>query len=309
MTNSVTIKNFDLAKFTTLLSQAISVTPQLMLEVDKGIIKSASFSHTKSLIKLFAIPIDDLIAVEQDEEGNPVSKEKQNFDGILFDFYILKGDSFRNYLSVFGDEPVDITFELIDVGNVKQQASSLKIVGKSSVSGAKLNTEFQLTTEELISNQISDYSEVLRHATPTPEMSPFRLSFQNTAETRGLIKKLHKSYDNNTSFLTFTFDKQNINIKDKAFELNFPNTNPENFKEDSPITFNILKNDFVLIGDHTFDIYTSSNESKVIYTAKFNNAIIWVMTTKVNSNYVAEDTDDDDFGIENIDVSEYDFND
>ena len=148
----VNIKNFNLQLFGNLLNQALSVTPQLMLEFNDSMLKSCSFSQTKSLIKLWVIPYKNLILQEKivEEQENIIDLndspiitglEKIVTDVLPeipnFNFYILKGDLFKNYIGVFNNtEAVDLSFNLISVDN-KYQASSIIIKGKSE-SGAIL---------------------------------------------------------------------------------------------------------------------------------------------------------------------------
>lgn len=311
--NTVTIKNFNLKLFGNLLNQSISVTTQLMLEFDNGLLKSCSFSQTKSLIKLWTIPYDkliyqpksseDILSDENQLDMFPEKKIELNIP--TFNFYILKGDNFKNYISVFNGDSVDLTFKLID-NNGKKQATSLIINGKSA-NGSPLETEFTLTTEELISNVISDYSEILRACTPEPTFKQFSLDKNQIIEIRGLIKKLHKSETDNTAYLTFNVTNNTINIKDKVFNISFINENLLN-NDEFNFSFNILKSDFTLIGNHNFIAYTDSDSQKVIFSAKYGESIIWCMTTKVgdfvNNSSNNNDYEDDDI-LNSLSINEY----
>jgi hypothetical protein len=313
---TINIKNFNLPLFGNLLNQAISVTPQLMLEFNDDMLKSCSFSQTKSLIKLWTIPSKNLIlnpknnSVDILEDNLDLTKEISEFipEKIPnFNFYILKGDLFKNYIGVFSGEVVDLSFNLIEVDG-KKQASSIIIKGKSE-SGAPLETEFVLTTEELITNKISDFQEILNECTPAKDMFEFLLHSKQIIEIRGLIKKLHKSSVDNTAFLTFTVTENKIHIKDKVFSLEFDNDTSKNILNKNvvsePLIFNVLKSDFILIGDHNFNIFTSNDTQKVIFGSKYGNSIIWCMSTKISENSFNQNDNDDDEIIDSLSVSQY----
>lgn len=312
--NIVTIKDFNLSLFSNLLNQSLTVTSELMLEFNGGLLKSCSFSQTKSLIKLWTIPYDKLIYRKPTEENiledpNQIVAFKEEtpvevLEIPTFNFYILRGDNFRNYISVFGGNSVNVTFKLIDTASNKKQATSLIISGKST-NGTELTIEFTLTTEELITNVISDYGEILKACTPEDDFKEFILTDKQINEIRGLIKKLSKADVENTAYLSFSINKEAINIKDKVFNLNYPNKNVslDNFE----FNFNILKTDFLLIGDHNFCIYTNNETQKVIFGAKYGNSIIWCMSTKVGdytnteSNFIGNDDI-----LDSLSMSEYD---
>lgn len=307
MNNTFTIKNFNINLFNSLLNQSLIVNSQLMLEFDKDMLKSCSFSMTKSLIKLWTIPKSKLIFQKQDENvlealDSHTKEETPNIPS--FNFYILKGDLFRNYLAVFiNNESVDITFNLIDTEDGKKQATSMIIVGKSET-GAPLSTEFLLTTEELISNKISDYSDILRECTPSANDDEFHLTNKQIGEIRGLVKKLHKSMVGNTSYINFVIDKNHVSVNDKVFNIKFDETFP---KVTEPINFKILKSDFSLIGDHSFKIFTKNNSEKVIFGSKFGDSIIWILTTKTSEVSLSVENDDSEDVLNSLelDLSEY----
>lgn len=311
--NNFQLKNFNLALFGNLLNQSLRVTPQLMLEFNNNMLKSCSFSQTKSLIKLWTIPAENLLINEENiVDVNDLSTitENKKIEIPEFNFYILRGDLFKNYMSVFSvTNSVDLTFNLIKIED-KMQASSIIIKGKSE-SGAQLETEFLLTTEELITNKISDYTEILRECTPSKDMFEFVLNNKQIIEVRGLIKKLHKSSVDNTAFLNFEISENKINIKDKVFSLQFENDitrnliNKQNINE--KLNFNILKSDFNLIGDHTFSIFTNNETQKVIFGSTYSKSIIWCMSTKVGENHQNNENEnfDDDDTIDSLSLSAY----
>ncbi len=302
---SIKISNFRLNVFRKLLEQSLIVDNQLMLEFSDTIIKACSFSATRSFMKLWTIPLINLIT-EDDVIDNQlvldvVAKQKISFP--VFNFYILKGDLFHKYLSVHNTDMVDLEFILHNV-NGKYQAANITVSGKSE-NNSPLVTTFTLTTEELISNKIDDYSEIIKECTPVENMSEFVLTDIQIQEIKRLIKKLHKSSSDNTSFLTFTIDVENqkIIVNDKVFTVNFLLT--QSVDKIQSMSFNILKSDFVMTGNHTFSIFTNEDEQKVIMGAKFANSIIWCLSSKVNENSINIDDSTLEATIDALELSEY----
>ena len=301
---TIKISNFRLNVFRKLLEQSLIVDNQLMLEFSDTIIRACSFSSTRSFMKLWVIPIMNLINNDKDVEVielDVIPKEKLNFP--TFNFYILKGDLFQKYLSVHNTEMVDLDFILQNV-NGKYQAANITISGKSE-NNSPLITTFTLTTEELISNKIDDYSQIITECTPSSNMVEFILTEIQIQEIKRLIKKLHKSTPDNTSFLTFTIDIENnkIVVNDKIFEVSFLLV--QKLSIENNLTFNILKSDFVMTGNHTFSIFTNENEQKVIMGAKFGGSIIWCLSSKVSENTINIDDSAMDHAISALDISEY----
>lgn len=283
----VTIPNFNLGMFRTLLDQSLIVNTQIMIEFNNELVKSCSFSQTKSFMKLWTIPMKSFIGKSEDGEGAlnlDDDVEELNHIGTMpvFNFYILKGDLFRNYLSVHNSELVTLEFQLQEIENGKMQAATITIKGKSEI-GSPLVTTFTLTTEELILNRVNDYGLIINECTPSKDMIDIILTNLQIQEIKRLVKKLHKSTVDNTSFLTFTISNGNVNIKDRVFDIDFPLTTiGKNMLGDTVLTFNILKTDFIMVGNHTFNIYTSEESQKVIYGTKFGGAMIWGLSTKIS---------------------------
>jgi len=282
---TVKISNFKLNIFRNLLAQSLIVEKQLMIEFNSEILNPSLFSNTKSFMKLWTCPIQNLIAsVETDDlKLNTEPKEKLSFP--TFNFYVLKGELFQKYLSVHNTDTVDLEF-ILHHDNGKYKAANMTIFGKSE-NLSPLVTNFTLTTEELISNVIEDYADILKECTPTKDMFEFSLTNSQMQDVKRLIKNLHKSSSDNTAFLTFTIDveKQKVVINDKVFKIEFEilKENKENFPKEN-MSFNILKSDFIITGNHSFTIYTNDDEEKVILGAHFANAIIWCLLAKVTNN-------------------------
>ena len=302
---SIKISNFRLNVFRQMLEQSLIVDNQLMLEFSDEIIKACSFSATRSFMKLWTIPLNTLIISTPDQkdviELDIIPKEKLTFP--VFNFYILKGDLFRKYLSVHNTDTVDLEFILHNI-NDKYQAANITITGKSE-NNSPLVTTFTLTTEELISNKIDDYSAIIKECTPLDDMCEFVLTNTQIQEVKRLTKKLHKSIAENTSFLTFTVDaeKNKIVVNDKVFTVDFVLTQPIVKKEN--FIFNILKSDFIMTGNHTFSIFTNEIEQKVIMIANFAGGLIWCLSSKINENSINIDDSILDGTIDALDISEY----
>lgn len=307
--NNITIKisNFKLNIFRNLLEQSLIVDNQLMLEISPEMIKSGTFSSTMSFIKLWIIPLENLINNETNENELEIAKKvsKQNFP--TFNFYILKGDLFKKYLSVHNSDTVDLEFILQKNKDNKYQASNITISGKDSNSSL-LVTTFILTTEELISNKIEDYADVIKECTPSDDMFEIVLSNKQIQEIKRLIKNLHKSLPNNQAFLGFTIDAKNnkIIVNDKVFSIDFPLLTDISKKVTIVDTqFNILKSDFIMTGNHNFSIYVNTEDPKVILGTKYAGSIIWCLLSKVDSENIHIDDSVTDAKIDDFQISEY----
>jgi len=308
----IKISNFNLNVFRKLLEQSLIVDNQLMLEFSSEIIKSCSFSNTKSFMKLWTIPLNNLIITNEKDsiELDEITTKKEILNFPTFNFYILKGDLFRKYLSVHNTDTVDLEFVLhYDKDTCKYQAANITISGKSE-NNSPLITNFTLTTEELISNKITDYVQIINECTPTKDMFEFILTDIQIQEIKRLIKKLHKSSSDNTAFLTFTVDseKNKITVNDKVFTIDFL-ISKENLVNKVNFKFNILKSDFIITGNHSFSIYTNEVEEKVILGANYAGCIIWCLLGKINENSMHFDDSimdaNMDKNIDSLDLSEY----
>lgn len=308
----VKISNFKLNIFRNLLEQSLMVNNQLMLEIGPDMIKSCSFSMTKSFVKLWTIPLGNLIAkpdVSENElklEGVVEDTQELNFE--TFNFYILKGDLFKKYLSVHNADMVNLEF-IIEENNGKYQAAQIIIHGTAETN-SPLVTSFTLTTEDLISNKIDDYSEVIKQCTPSPDMFEFILANEHIQEIKRLIKNLHKSSADNTSFLTFMVDaeKQKIVVNDKVFTIDF--SIPEELKESDKFPkesfkFNILKSDFMMTGNHIFSVFTNNREEKVILGANYAGSIIWCLSSKINESNLDSNNNVEEVTMDSLNLDEY----
>lgn len=310
---NVKISNFKLSTFKNLMEQSLMVDNQLMFNFNSEMIKACSFSSTRTFIKLWNIPLKNLIIIPDqitsvDDVILPAKKETivESFEE--FDFYILRGDLFKKFLSVYNDDSIDLEFTLMEI-NGKLRGTSIILTGYGS-SNTLLKTTFTLTSEDMISNKIDDYGSIIKECTPTKGAFEFILSSKQIQEIKRLIKNLHKSIPNNSAFLSFNIDVDNnkIVVNDKVFVLDIT-VDPELQKEikfpNKSFTFNILKSDFVITGNHDYTFYVLDEEKKVILGARYAGAIVWGLCTKIEETAMQLDDASMDATIDNLDISEY----
>jgi hypothetical protein len=302
----IKIENFKLNVFKSLLEQSLIVNEQIMLEIGPEMIKSCSFSNTKTFMKLWALPLKELI--QQKNEINDLDEPEIKYDFPVFNFYILKGNLFLKYLSVHNTDTVNLEFHLKQQKNY-YNASVVIIIGNSDNS-SPLQTNFTLTTEEFISNSMSDYAQILAMCTPSQNSFEFILSSEQTSEVKQLVKKLHKSSANNTPFLNFEINKDlnNVTISDNVFKIQYPLITSDLNKIKNNITnFSIMKSDFIMTGNHGFNIILDENESKIILGSKYRNAIIWCLSSKSDSTTINDVNSQSilDSTIDSLSIEEY----
>lgn len=316
----VSLKNVDITIINNLLLQSLEVSPQLMFEFSPTILKSVNFSSTKTFIKFWTIEISKLIkSIEkepiEDLDLNDVmnidssSNDLSNFNE-TFNFYLLKGDLLKSFLSVFKNDLIDIDFTLINGQDGKLQAQSITVKGLTE-SDKNLIAKLDLTTDDMITDKVSDYAQLLEICKPKSNMSEIVLTNNNLKELRRIISNMNKTISNNSSFVTFTIEDDLLKVNDKVFDITFDDlqiTSQDNF------SFNILKNDFKLIGNHSFKIFTGKDDKDIHFGAKFGNAIIWCLTSKPkNSEELMNETSEDilssddinDYGLEDLNLEDY----
>lgn len=304
------INNFNLSTLKRLLKQSLIVNEQIMMEIDDTMIKSVSFSSTKSLIKIWQTLIEEFVTTNDEnpellEDNEIVDKSSyiMSLDG-KFNLYILKGSLFLKYLDVFSMKtPCKLT---IDVDTNSHQATQLVIEGLSE-SGSKIKTKFILTTETMIVDKVEDYGFILKQCSPEETFSKFSIGEKQLVEIKNLIKKLHKSIVNNSSYVTFNFDDNGIlTVSDKAFniEVNYETSDDSRLKG---FEFNLLKNDLVMLGEHSFVVYTDKNSPKVIFGTNYGEAIVWCMSVKVSEDINTDEISDINDIADNLNLEEYGF--
>ena len=291
------INNFNLSLLKRLLKQSLIVNEQIMIEISDSMMKSVSFSGTKSLIKIWQLPIESFVDIEAESEVNK-STYIQNYDG-KFNLYILKGSLFLKYLDVFSmKNPCKLT---INIDKNTNQATQLTIEG-SSENGSKIKTNFVLTTEEMIVDKVEDYNFILKQCTPEKSYKQFSITEKQLTELKSLIKKLHKSIVNNSNYITFSFDDNgNLNVFDKAFniELEYDSKDVKNLE------FKILKTDLLMFGEHSFVFYTDNNTPKVILGTNYGPAVVWCTSVKVLEDVTTDEIDDINDIADSLDLEEY----
>lgn len=307
------IKNFRLNILKNLLEQSLICSNKFMLEISKDLIKSCSVSTTESLLKLWIIPLKKLIIIP-DNSGEIIfdlnDEEPSKIEDFPnFNLYILKGDLFRKFISVYNMEMVDLKFNLRKI-NDTYYATHLVITGKSE-NDSPLVTTYTLTTEEFLSNKIGDYNEIISQCTPSKEFNQFILTSQQIQEVKRLIKNLHKSNPQNYQYLNFTVDvdTKQITVNDKVFNISFKLSEEILSKikfAKSSYSFKILKSDFIIIGNHNLMFYTDEISEKLIINTNYSDSIISCLVTKISENSNLDlNSDNLDMAIDNIDISEY----
>lgn len=304
----VKIPNFSLATFRQLLKQNLMVNDQIMIEFNKDFVKSCAISPKKTLMKVWTLPTENFISKKDkvDENGVVQMDETINVKEIVeaipkFNFYILRGDLFKNYLIVHNSETVDLEFTIRNEPT-GAYAEIIKITGYTE-NNNKIVTTFTLTSEELILNKVEDYNELIKRCTPGDSMCDIILDMEQMQEVKRLLKNLNQSSIDNSNFLTFTvLEKENkLRVNDKVFSVDFDlkSSNPEKLKG-KETSFNMLKTDFVMTGDHTFNFYMDDNaeEPRIIMYTQFAGAIIYGVATKITESTVLDNSDSFDGDID-----------
>lgn len=311
----IKLDNFRIDGFRSLLEQNLLVNNQLMLEFSPDMVKSCSFSASASMMKLWSTPLMNLIGqpkLEGDNQGIldlDSIDESIKFDFEKFNFYVLKGDLFKRFLSVFHGKSADVE---IYVNESEKRAAKIVIQGQT-VNESYIKASFILTTEEMITNKVEDYDAAIAGLTPKKNMSEFMLTDRSIQEIKKLVKELHKSIPDNTGYLLFEVDANNniLTISDKVFELKYDisleqgSESVTNIKEN--ISFKILKSDFVIVGNHTFLFNVSNNDNEnVIMRTNYSKSMIGCLISKITSDTnEQEQAEVVDATIDSLDLSDY----
>ena len=295
---TIKISGIKLTTFRSLIGQSLLVNKQLMLEISSNYFRSFSYTPTASCLKLWMASTSDLLI--EDENRIPFELSES------FDMFILRGDIFFKYLSVYAGETIDFEFTLLQ-RDKRWVAANVKLIGTADT-GNKLETDFRLTTEDMIVNKIDDYNDVIKRCTPEQNMNLVIIGTDKIQEIKRLIKKLHKTLTDNQLYLTFTVkaNKREITVNDSVFNITLDFTEDEMLMVPSDdIVFNILKSDFIVSGNHTFRIYYGSNSPQIIFNGTFMNAVMVCMFTKVSES----DTDAFSNSIDDSTLDTMDFDD
>lgn len=311
------IKNFNLAAFKKLIEQSLNVDKQLILEFSNEFIRGASLSASKTFIKFWTIPITKMIVVEDEE---PVENEITEVVDLTpktkkvpeisftepFDFYVDRGEIFKKFMSIYNKIAVDVRFTCIRTSSGKLQASEINIKSQMSESSSVISTTYILSTDEIITNKITDYSNIITQLTPDKTMFEFSLYDAQIGEIRRLIKTLHKTTPKNTSYLTFRIDteEKTVSVSDKVFDIAFP---LEKLPSEN-IEFSVLKNDFFMLGVKNISIFVDNNQAKIIFGSNFGGAIVWSSATKVTDISISDNNAFEsnlEETIDSLDIDEY----
>jgi hypothetical protein len=279
---TVIIDQFNLQMFKTYVEQNLMTDNQIIIRFDPDMVKSAAMTRSQSYIKMWQAPLANFQFENNQENSEIIDLDDPEFDKITdkicfkpFNVFVLKGDIFKRYLSVFSQEPVTLEFS-INVKNDKDtdQAAKLKISGKS-ILGSKLETVFTLTSEDMIVTKIEDYDQLTAKMTPAKDACAFILSIDDIQEIKRLVKDLHKTNPQNSSFLEFKINSEKgiVTVSDRVFDIsfllnNFDTLNP--LKED--LEFRILKSDFIVTGNHSYTFYYSKDF--IIINSNYKKCII-----------------------------------
>ena len=315
----IKIKNFDLKFFKSLLEQNLMLDNKITILFKSDMVVSAALTSSRSAMKIWTAPMNNFIigidpaqqVLNFDDFDKP---EDKSLDFEPFNFYVLKGDILKRYISVFNNDPVDV--EII-VNRENDIASSMKITG-CSTGGASLSSNFILTSDEMITNKINDYESAINSVSPKETMSEFILGVDDVKEVKKLIKELHKSDRENTSFITFQCDpeKNVVIVKDKVFDVRFDmvsNIDSKYNQNDNLIEFDILKSDFIVSGNHTFSFYSSNEDFHIILSAAYKKCVISCLISKTSTNEdefkndqaMSNSISDTSLNLDEIDVEEY----
>lgn len=294
-TKQVFIKGFKLGAFRAIIDQNLIVDKQLIFEFTSDFVRSCIYSVSKTFMKLTMTPTSELCGEIESPEN--------------FDLYVLRGDMFKKFLSVYSSDEIDIVVNLVKQKD-RYKATSLQIDGEVET-GNRLQTNFILSTEEMLTNTVDDFSKVISGCAPSKSMKSFTLGTDKIQEIKRLIKKLHRVNVDNTAYLTFEVDatSKKVRVSDKVFKIEFDlhQDNEEVFvSEADSLTFNILKSDFVTAGNQTFTIHVGNDDMRVLFGGNHAASIIWCLMSKVSENIGDFESSVVDSTIDGLDLEELD---
>ena len=299
----IIIKKFNLSLFKSLVFESLETHNNLMLEIDKDLIRSLSLSGTTSLMKICYTKFADF---DKDYDA----ERYKNME--LFNLYVLKGDNFKKYLelySVLSDVELKFNLQNSELSDARKIATHISIKGITTL-GTTLDVTFNLTTEELMTNQVEDYSTVIdKLKVDTGIESQFSLNKSKYSETKDIIKKLHSTVSNNSNFVEFAINNTSVKIKDKVFDLEFKDCIVNYVDDSETIDFKILKSDFNILGKHNWQIFTNNTNDKIVLLTKIKSIevenpteiIVGSIITKTNSAQAFDNDggeEDEDYGID-----------
>lgn len=309
----VLIKNFDLKLFKSLIEQNLLAQNEISINFGPEEIKSCAFTSSRSFMKIWTVSTKTLIKDSDQEiidfDDDDLSPKEKELNFKPFDMYVLKGDYFKKYLSIFNDEPVTMIIDVDDDTNI---GTMMTIQGCSGYQ-SRLQTKYNLCSDEMIVNKLSSYDDAMRTVQESEEDMHFIMNKEECDEVKKLIQQLHKSNPENTSFITFKvdIDRKVINVSDKVFSVNFQLQKSADIEIPSTsFEFNLLKSDFLVTGNHVFNFYVENKpQGKVILKSSYKNCVnIYCMGYAITYDKQDENTtvsDIDDIGDGVIDIDEY----
>lgn len=312
-TEKIKFNNFNIKLFSSLLNQNLAVDPQITIKFTPDFVKSTSISISATLVKMWTVKTSSFITlpkvdadiIDLDEENNQPDVPK--FEP--FNFYVFLGQTFKNYLSVYGSDTVNL---IIDVDRDTNNATLLTIEGQS-VAGTNLKTQYILSSDDIITYKNQDYESLNAKMQRTDNMINFTLSGEQVKEINMMIKKLHKVDPKNCTYLKFNVknSEKSIVISDKVFDIKYPFVTETELTNVKDFSFNLLKSDFIVTGNHTYNFSIEpegDDKSVVLLESVYKNCVIFCMVTKakdisknVDSNM--DTVDEPDF--DTVDIDEY----
>jgi hypothetical protein len=309
--NNVKIENFRLGMLLDILRESLIVDNHILLNFSKGNIKCISQTTAKTLTKYIEVDLDKFIALKEPLTGSGVidldsEPVKPVFDFEPFDVYFLNGQALRKFLGVFGNDLINLEFSIVD-GKSKDgfQANSMKISGHSKA-GSPLITSFTLAEDEMSTNVIDDYDELLAEMTPRDNMSKAIIEKGTMSEILNLVKDLHKSIANNSPLLSFEAKDQSIRAFDKVFDIDVKCVT--DLKEEHMTKFNITKADLLVCGVHSFDFYWDNDNIGRFVTDAVNGRMYCLFSMSDSHNISINTMQDDgtlSTTLDNMDLAEY----
>lgn len=305
----IVIKNFNIRLFRQLLDQNLMVDNQVMIQFTPDIVRSCALTSTDSFMKMWSVPMSSLTVKNQPDANQIIDLDSdEETEPILvfnpFNIYVLKGDVFRRYLRVYGENPVTLK---IDVDEQSGNGVYMTIIGETQA-GSSLTSTFTLTKDEYITSKVNDFDAAARKLTPASNDISFILSSDEMKEIKTLIKELHKTTPSNTSYINFKTDVNSkmISVSDAVFDVKFPLVKTENYNlPQTNLDFNILKSDFIVSGGHTYTFYTSNDKDHAIMVTTFSFGIIGCVIQKAYKQGESHIDDVFDTGLEVQDLDDF----
>ena len=282
----IEIKGFNLPKLKTYIKQNLALDRKIIMNFSNEFIRSYALSASQTMMKLWMAPTKELINIPEPELFDDEKKEVKPIIEDTFTLFVMRGDSFIKYISIFAEEDVDIKFWISQNNNQYYVAHRIVISGKTKT-GNYLSISID-TTDDENSNYQQDYEKLIGMITPPESYDSFTLSSDSVVEIQTTVKNLHKAIPDNTSYISFQYSKENeeLTISDKVFKLSYFLGASEEENAHLPsndMEFAILKSDFVNVGNQPITMYADSSNKYVIANTNFKHSIIGMCLSKVDT--------------------------